>query len=148
MYDAEISASTLLIITDKVIPLIKDWQSRPLEPVYTIAWLDAMYFKVKAEEKVQSRCLYDIISIRKDDRKELLGMYVRESMGANFVLGVISGMQQRCVHRVWRVHPGWVNSFSITPKFEARYSNRSLSVWFVCVNRSINSASDKAAASS
>ena len=97
MYDTEISASTLSAITDKVIPLVKDWQSRPLEPGYTVVWLDAMYYKVKDEGKVQTRCLYNILGIRKDGRKELLGMYVSESEGANFWLGVLSDLQQRGV---------------------------------------------------
>ena len=100
MYDTEISASTLSAITDKVIPLVKDWQSRPLESVYTIVWLDAMYYKVRDEGKVQTRCLYNILSIRKDGRKELLGMYVSESEGANFWLGVLSDLQQRGVEDI------------------------------------------------
>jgi transposase-like protein len=57
MYDTEISASTLSAIADKVIPLVKDWQSWPLESVYTVVWLDAMYYKVRDEGKVQTRCL-------------------------------------------------------------------------------------------
>nr|WP_220101219.1 transposase [Chitinophaga oryzae] len=47
MYDTEISAATLSSITDKVIPLVKEWQARPLEPLYCIVWLDAMFYKVK-----------------------------------------------------------------------------------------------------
>jgi len=47
MYDTEISAATLSAITDKIIPLVKECQSRPLEPLYCIVWLDAMYYKVK-----------------------------------------------------------------------------------------------------
>ncbi|WP_207516124.1 transposase, partial [Longitalea luteola] len=49
MYDTEISAATLSSITDKIIPLVKEWQARPLEPLYCIVWLDAMFYKVKEE---------------------------------------------------------------------------------------------------
>nr|WP_221887734.1 IS256 family transposase [Chitinophaga polysaccharea] len=97
MYDTDISASTLSTITDKVIPLVKDWQNRPLEQVYCIVWLDAMYYKVKDEGKVVNRCVYNILGINPEGRKDLLGMYVSESEGANFWLGVLSNLQQRGV---------------------------------------------------
>lgn len=95
MYDTEISAATLSTITDKVIPLVKEWQSRPLEPLYCIIWLDAMFYKVKEEGKVVNRCVYNILGINTDGRKELLGMYVSESEGANFWLSVLANLQQR-----------------------------------------------------
>lgn len=95
MYDTEISATTLSSITDKVIPLVKEWQARPLEPLYCIVWLDAMFYKVKEEGKVVNRCVYNILGINTDGRKELLGMYVSESEGANFWLSVLANLQQR-----------------------------------------------------
>ncbi len=58
-YDTDISAATLSAITDKVIPLVKEWQQRPLEDLYCIVWLDAMYYKVKEEGRVQTRCVYN-----------------------------------------------------------------------------------------
>jgi putative transposase len=97
MYDTEISAATLSAITDKVIPLVKEWQSRPLEPLYCIVWLDAMYYKVKEEGRVINRCVYNILGIDAEGRKDLLGMYVSESEGANFWLGVLANLQQRGV---------------------------------------------------
>jgi putative transposase len=95
MYDTEISAATLSAITDKVIPLVKEWQSRPLDPLYCIVWLDAMYYKVKDEGRVINRCVYNILGINAEGRKDLLGMYVSESEGANFWLGVLTNLQQR-----------------------------------------------------
>lgn len=97
MYDTDISAGTLSAITDKVIPLVKEWQNRPLESLYCIVWLDAMYYKVKEEGKIVTRCLYNILGINPEGRKDLLGMYVSESEGANFWLGVLSNLQQRGV---------------------------------------------------
>jgi putative transposase len=97
MYDTEISAATLSAITDKVIPLVKEWQNRPLEPLYCIVWLDAMYYKVKEEGRVINRCVYNILGINAEGRKDLLGMYVSESEGANFWLGVLTNLQQRGV---------------------------------------------------
>lgn len=95
MYDTEISATTLSAITDRVIPLVKEWQSRPLEQVYCIVWMDAMHYKVKAEGKVESRAVYNILGITAEGKKELLGMYVSESEGANFWLSVLTDLQVR-----------------------------------------------------
>lgn len=94
-YDTDISATTLSSITDKVIPLVKEWQQRPLESFYCIVWLDAMYYKVKEEGRTQTRCVYNILGINKDGRKDVLGMYVSHSEGANFWLGVITDLKQR-----------------------------------------------------
>jgi len=97
MYDTEISASTLSSITDKVIPLVKEWQVRPLEDTYCIVWLDGMHYKVKQDGRVQSRCVYNILGINTEGRKEILGMYVSESEGANFWLSVLTDLQTRGV---------------------------------------------------
>jgi transposase-like protein len=96
-YDTDISATTLSSITDKVIPLVKEWQQRPLESLYCIVWLDAMFYKIKEEGRMQTRCVYNILGINKDGRKEVLGMYVSHSEGANFWLGVITDLKQRGV---------------------------------------------------
>lgn len=97
MYDTDISASTFSAITDKVIPLVKEWQNRPLEAIYCIVWLDAMFYKVKEDGHVRNRCVYNILRINVEGRKDLLGMYVSESEGSNFWLGVLTNLQQRGV---------------------------------------------------
>ena len=99
-YDTDISAATLSSITDKVIPLVKEWQQRPLESLYCIVWLDAMYYKVKEDGRTQTRCVYNILGINKDGRKDVLGMYVSQSEGANFWLGVITDLKQRGVEDI------------------------------------------------
>lgn len=100
MYDADISHSTLSSITDRIIPTIKEWQARPLEPVYCIVWLDAMHYKVKDEGRIVARAVYHILGINTEGRKELLGMYVSESEGANFWLSVLSDLRNRGVEDV------------------------------------------------
>ena len=96
-YDTEISATTLSSITDKVIPLVKEWQQRPLDELYCIVWLDAMYYKVKEEGRTQTRCVYNILGINPEGKKDVLGMYISHSEGANFWLGVINDLKQRGV---------------------------------------------------
>lgn len=97
MYDTDISATTLSSITDKVIPLVKEWQARPLEALYCMVWLDGMHYKVKEEARVQSRCVYNILGITVEGTKEVLGMYVSQSEGANFWLSVLTDLQNRGV---------------------------------------------------
>ncbi len=95
MYDADISHSTLSAITDRVIPMIKEWQARPLESIYCIVWFDAMHYKVKDQGRIVARAVYHILAINLEGRKELIGMYVSESEGANFWLSVLSDLRNR-----------------------------------------------------
>lgn len=100
MYDADISHSTLSAITDRIIPTIKEWQARPLESVYCIVWLDAMHYKVKDQGRIVPRAVYHILGINLEGRKELIGMYVSESEGSNFWLGVLSDLRNRGVEDI------------------------------------------------
>lgn len=98
IYDTEISHTILSEITDRVIPAIRLWQAHPLDPIYTITWLDAMYYKVKDESgHVVTRCLYNVLGIDLEGRKHLMGMYIAESEGSKFWLSVLSDLQQRGV---------------------------------------------------
>ena len=97
MYDTDISHATLSAITDKIIPEVKEWQSRPLEDLYTIVWLDAMHYKVKEDHRMISHAVYNIIGIDRHGYKTLLGMYVSQSEGANFWLSVLTDLQNRGV---------------------------------------------------
>jgi len=100
MYDTEISHTVLSQITDKIIPEIKAWQNRPLEAVYPIIWLDAIHFKVKEEGKVNHKALYNILGINKTGHKEILGIYISESEGANFWLQVLTDINNRGVEDI------------------------------------------------
>lgn len=125
MYDADISHTTLSIITDRIIPLIKEWQARPLEDVYCIVWLDAMHYKVKDEGRIVARAVYHILAINKEGRKELLGIYVSESEGANFWLSVLSDLRNRGVEDILIACIDNLNGFSeaiqtIFPKVEVQ----------------------------
>jgi putative transposase len=112
MYDMEISHTVLGQITDKIIPDIKAWQSRPLDPVYPIIWLDAMHFKVREDGKVVHKALYNILGINKEGRKEILGLYVSESEGANFWLQVLTDLNNRGVKDVLIASIDNLNGFS------------------------------------
>jgi len=95
MYDMNISHDTLSAITERIMPLIKEWQSRPLDELYCIVWMDAIHYKVKEQGKVKSRAVYNILGIDKEGKKDLLGVYVSENEGANFWLSVLTDLQNR-----------------------------------------------------
>lgn len=97
MYDMDISHDTLSSITERIMPLIKEWQSRPLDELYCIVWMDAIHYKVKDQGKAKSRAVYNILGINKEGKKDLLGVYVSESEGANFWLSVLTDLQNRGV---------------------------------------------------
>lgn len=81
MYDMDVSNGTLSAITDKLLPEIKAWQSRPLESLYPIVWLDAIHFKVKDNGRFVSKAVYTLLGVNPEGRKELLGLYLSESEG-------------------------------------------------------------------
>jgi putative transposase len=97
MYDMRISHDTLSAITERILPLVKEWQSRPLESLYCIVWLDAMHYKVKDQGKTKSRAVYNVLGITQEGRKELIGVYISENEGANFWLSVLTDIQNRGV---------------------------------------------------
>ena len=100
MYDTNISHTVLSQITDKVLPEVKAWQNRPLEPVYPIVWLDAMHYKVRKDGAVTHRAVYNIIGITPSGHKDVLGMYLSESEGANFWLQVLTDLNNRGVQDI------------------------------------------------
>ena len=95
IYDVSISKSVLSDITERIVPELKAWQSRPLEAVYPVVFMDAMHFKVRNDGKVGSKAIYTILAINKDGKKDLLGLYLSESEGANFWLSVLTDLQNR-----------------------------------------------------
>ena len=100
MYDFDVSPGTLSAVTDKLLPLIAEWRSRPLEAIYPILFLDGMYFKSRDNGKVVTKVLYNILGVNQLGRKEILGFYVAESEGSNFWLGVLNDLKQRGVEDV------------------------------------------------
>jgi len=97
IYQVNISTSTISAVTDKIIEKVKEWQSRPLEPIYPFIWLDAIHYKVKDGGKYVSKAVYTILGVGIDGKKEVLGLYLSESEGANFWLSVLTDIQARGV---------------------------------------------------
>jgi putative transposase len=100
MYDFDVSPGTLNAVTDKLLPLIAEWRSRPLEAIYPILFMDGMYFKSRENGRVSTKVLYNILGINQEGYKEILGFYVAESEGAAFWLGVLNDLKQRGVQDI------------------------------------------------
>ena len=100
-FNTRLSAETISAITDRVLPEIKEWKSRSLDAVYAICWLDAIHYKVKDDTgRSVTRAVYNVLGINKEGHKELLGMYVAKSEGANFWLEVLTDLQNRGVEDI------------------------------------------------
>jgi transposase-like protein len=100
LYGLEVSDSVINAVTDRIIPEIKQWQSRPLEKLYPFIWMDAQFFKVKDESKVSAKAVYSVMAINTKGIKEILGMYIAETEGANFWLSVLTDLQNRGVEDI------------------------------------------------
>jgi transposase-like protein len=100
MYGFEFSKATISAVTDKVIPLLKEWQQRPLESIYPFVWLDAIHYKIKENGKYISKAVYTILGVGLNGKKEILGLYLSENEGANFWLQVLTDLNNRGVQDI------------------------------------------------
>jgi putative transposase len=102
LYGVDVSASTISAITEKVWTLVEAWQNRPLESVYAIIYLDAIYLKIRREGKVVNTAVYNVLGVSLDGQKDILGHWVGDGAeGANFWLGVVTDLQNRGVEDVF-----------------------------------------------
>jgi putative transposase len=100
IYGVEASASLISRITDKVLPQMQEWQSRPLEAVYPIVFFDGIVFKVRQDAKVINKCVYSVLGIDLTGRKEILGLWISENESASFWLSVCNDLKNRGVERI------------------------------------------------
>lgn len=100
LYGLDMSKGQISSITDKVLPVLEEWRTRPLERMYPIIWMDALVFKVRHGGRIEKRAVYCIIGINSDGMKELLGLYISENEGAKFWLAVLTDLQNRGVEDI------------------------------------------------
>jgi putative transposase len=95
IYGVDVSAGLVSRITDKIMPAVAEWQSRPLDSVYPIVFLDGIVFKVRKDAKVVNKCLYSVLAINMEGRKEILGMWMSENESASFWATVCNELKNR-----------------------------------------------------
>jgi transposase-like protein len=101
MYGLETSEATINAVTDRVIDDVKQWQQRPLESIYPVVWMDAIHFKVKEENRIVNKAVYCVIGVNREGFKDILGMYLGQSEGASFWLGVLTDLKARGVEDIF-----------------------------------------------
>jgi len=97
MYGADASPTLISKVTDAVIEQVVEWQSRPLDAVYPIVYLDCIVVKIRQDKRVINKSVYLALGVNMEGHKELLGMWLAENEGAKFWLNVLTELQNRGV---------------------------------------------------
>jgi transposase-like protein len=97
IYGIEPSDSMMNQITDKVLPEIAEWKSRPLEEIYAVVWLDAIHYKIREDGMVKTKAVYCALGLDLEGQKEVLGFYIGDNESAKFWLQILLDLQQRGV---------------------------------------------------
>ncbi|NJO76795.1 MAG: IS256 family transposase [Leptolyngbyaceae cyanobacterium RM1_406_9] len=101
LYGVELSATLISQVTDGVMEEVRTWQSRPLDKVYPIVWLDALRVKIRLEGRVHNQAVYLILAVNLEGNKELLGLWIAPTEGAKFWLGVLTDLKNRGVEDIF-----------------------------------------------
>jgi putative transposase len=101
IYGVEVSPSLISTVTDAVLDEVRAWQSRPLDAVYPILYLDALQVKVKSQGRVINKAIYLAFGVNLQGLKEVLGMWASESEGAKFWMQIITELKNRGVQDIF-----------------------------------------------
>jgi len=114
LYNFDISTSTISRITDRISEDIVAWQNRPLEPVYLIVWMDGIVFKVRENSKVVNKTVYIAVGLRRDGRKEILGLWLGKNESSAFWMSVLTDIKARGVEDILITATDNLNGFTNT----------------------------------
>ena len=101
IYGVEVSPTLISSVTEAIQDEVRSWQSRPLEPIYPIVYLDALYVRMRDNGHVQNRAVYVVIGINLEGYKEVLGLWTSANEGAKFWLQVLTELQNRGVQDIF-----------------------------------------------
>lgn len=114
VYNFEVSTSTISRITERVTEDILAWQNRPLEPVYLIVWMDGIVFKVRENSKVINKTVYIAVGLRRDGKKEVLGLWLGKNESAAFWMSVLTDIKSRGTEDILITATDNLNGFTDT----------------------------------
>lgn len=100
MYGLDVSEAIISGVTDRLISELKEWQQRPLDAIYPMVLLDAIHYKVRDNGRYVSKAVYTILGLNINGNKELLGLYLSETEGANYWLSVLTDLHKRGVEDI------------------------------------------------
>ncbi|CAA7600835.1 Transposase, mutator type [Acididesulfobacillus acetoxydans] len=112
IYGIDVSAELVSKITDKVMPLVTEWQCRPLERIYPIVFLDAIHFKVRKDNRIVTKAAYSVLGLDVQGRKDILGIWIGESESASFWLSVCNDLKNRGVEDILIASKDGLTGFS------------------------------------
>ena len=101
IYGVDVSDTTVSRITDKILPVAKEWQQRPLEAVYAVVFLDAIHYHVRSEGHIVKKAVYIAIVIDLDGHKDVLGMWVGENESAKYWATVLNSLRNRGIEDIF-----------------------------------------------
>jgi putative transposase len=101
LYGVEVSPTLISDVTESVMDEVRQWQSRPLEPVYPIIYVDCLVVHVRENQRVINKALYLVLAVDLNGHKELLGMWLAQTEGAKFWLQVLTELQNRGVKDIF-----------------------------------------------
>lgn len=116
LYNIDVSTSTISRITDHITNDIVAWQNRPLESVYLIVWMDGIVFKVRENSKVINKTIYIAVGLKRDGKKEVLGLWLGKNESAAFWMSVLTDMKARGVQDILITATDNLNGFTDTIK--------------------------------
>lgn len=116
IYEFEVSTSAISRITDRVASDIVSWQNRPLEPIYLIVWMDGISFKVRENSKVINKTIYIAVGLKRDGKKEVLGLWLGKNESAAFWMTVLTDLRARGVEDILITATDNLNGFTDTIK--------------------------------
>lgn len=100
LYDVEISAEMVSNITNRIIPVVTEWQNRPLERTYSFVFMDAIHYKVREEKQIVIKAAYVVLGVNMDGEKEVLGIWIGANESSKFWLSVLNDLKNRGVKDV------------------------------------------------
>ena len=100
LYDVEISAETVSNITSRIMPLVSEWQNRPLEKTYSFVFMDAIHYKVREDKQIVVKAAYVVLGVNMDGEKEVLGIWIGANESSKFWLSVLNDLKNRGVENV------------------------------------------------
>lgn len=100
LYDVDISADMVSNITNRILPVVTEWQNRPLEKTYSFIFMDAIHYKVREDKQIVVKAAYVVLGVNMDGEKEVLGIWVGANESSKFWLSVLNDLKNRGVQDV------------------------------------------------
>ena len=100
IYGLSVSDSTISRVTDKILPIVREWQQRPLESLYGVVFMDAVHFHVRSEGQIVKKAVYVAIGLDMEGKRDVLGMWIGENESAKFWLGILNSLKNRGVEDI------------------------------------------------